>query len=191
VVKAIRKAPFEPGAVCVILGDGPIGLLALQAAAACGAGKLILTGTVDAKLELGRELGADVVINVRRQRLQEVIESTTGGVGADYVMEASGSNEAMQQAIAVTRMGGTVSVVGLAETPVPEFDMGNAAVRDLNIITSVASPNSFPQTLRLMAKGRIRARPLISHELPLSETSKAFDIQINHPADRIKILLRP
>ncbi|HPD30735.1 MAG TPA: alcohol dehydrogenase catalytic domain-containing protein [Phycisphaerae bacterium] len=191
VVKAIRKAPFEPGAVCVILGDGPIGLLGLQAAEACGAGKLVLTGTVDAKLQLGHELGADVVVNVRRQDLQEVIEDLTGGVGADYVMEASGSVEAMQQAVAIARMGGIVSVVGLPEIPVPEFDMGNVAVRDLNIITSVASPNVFPQTLRLMAKSKIRTRPLISHELPLSETVKAFDLQINHPAERLKIMLHP
>lgn len=191
VVKAIRKAPFEPGAVCVILGDGPIGLLALQAASACGAGKLVLTGTVDAKLQLGRELGADIVVNVRQQDLQEIMEDLTHGVGADYVMEASGSVEAMQQAVAIARMGGTVSVVGLPEVPVPEFDMGNVAVRDLNIITSVASPNVFPQTLRLMGKGKIRTRPLISHELPLSETAKAFDIQINHPAERMKIMLHP
>jgi 2-desacetyl-2-hydroxyethyl bacteriochlorophyllide A dehydrogenase len=191
VVKAIRKAPFEPGAVCVIQGDGPIGLLALQAADACGAGKLILAGTVDAKLQLGRELGADVIVNVRHQDLQEVVATVTGGVGADYVMEASGSNEALQQAVAIVRMGGTLNLVGLYETPVSEFDMGNVVVRDLNIITSVASPNVFPQTLRLMARGRIRTRPLISHELPLSEAARAFDIQINHPAERMKILLHP
>ncbi len=191
VVKAIRKAPFEPGAICVILGDGPIGLLGLQAADACGAGKVILTGTIDEKLEVGSKTGADITVNVRTQDLQAIIDDVTGSVGADFVMEASGNVEAMKQAVQITRMGGTVSVVGLYETPVPEFDMGDVVVRDLNLITSVASPNAFKQTLRLMEKGKIRARPLISHEFSLAEATRAFDVQINRPAERSKILMSP
>jgi 2-desacetyl-2-hydroxyethyl bacteriochlorophyllide A dehydrogenase len=191
VVKAIRKAQFEPGAVCVILGDGPIGLLALQAADACGAGKLILSGTFDEKLEIGRRTGADITVNVRSQNLEASVNEATDGLGADFVMEASGSVEAFKQAIAITRMGGTISVVGLYEHLVPELDMGNVVVRDLNLITSVASPNAFKQTLRLMEKGKINTRPIVSHEFALSETAHALDVQINQPAQRSKILLAP
>jgi len=140
VVKAINKARFEPGAVCAILGDGPIGLLALQAADACGAGMLILTGTIDERLDMGRQLGADVTVNVRSQDLRRIVDELTGGVGVDFVMEASGSIDAVRQAVDIARMGGTVSVVGLYEHNVPELDLGNIVVRDLNLITSVASP---------------------------------------------------
>ena len=191
VVKAIRKAPFEPGAICVILGDGPIGLLGQQAASACGAGLVILAGTVDRKLELGRQTGADVTVNVHTQDLRAVVEQATGGVGADFVMEASGNVEALQQAVQIARMGGTVSVVGLYENCVPSFDMGMVVVRDVNLISSVASPNAFRQTLRLMEKGKIDVRPLISHEFRLADTAEAFDVQINRPAERMKILLAP
>ncbi len=191
VVKAIRKAQFEPGAICVILGDGPIGLLALQAADACGAGKVILTGTLDEKLELGRRVGADLTINVRKQDLKAMIDEATDGVGADFVMEASGSVEAVQQAVEITRMGGTISIVGLHETPVPQLDMGNIVVRDLNLITSVASPNAFKQTIRLMEKRKIDARPLISHRFGLSEAARALEVQETRPAERTKIQLQP
>jgi len=191
VVKAIRKAQFEPGAICVILGDGPIGLLGLQAADACGAGMVILTGTIDAKLDVGRKIGADLTVNVRKEDLRAIIDDVTNGVGADFVMEASGNPDAFKQAAEITRMGGTVSVVGLYETPIPDCDMGTAVVRDLNLITSVASQNAFRQTLRLMARGKIRTRPLISHEFSLAETTRAFDVQINRPAERTKILLAP
>jgi threonine dehydrogenase-like Zn-dependent dehydrogenase len=191
VVKAIRKAQFEPGAICVILGDGPIGLLGLQAADACGAGLLILSGTFDEKLTLGRQLGADVTVNVRKQDLADVVREMTDGMGADFVMEASGNGDALKQAADITRMGGTVSVVGLYEHLIPDLDMGNIVVRDLNLITSVASPNAFKQTLRLMARGRIKTRPLVSHEFGLAETARALDVQINKPAERSKILLSP
>lgn len=191
VVKAIRKAQFEPGAICVILGDGPIGLLALQAADACGAGKVIVTGTVDEKLELARRVGADLTINVKTQNVQEIIRDVTDGVGADFVMEASGNVQAVQQAVDIIRMGGTISVVGLHETPVPQLDMGNIVVRDLNLITSVASPNAFRQTMRLMEKGKIDVRPLITHEFPLSEVAQALTIQETKPRERTKIQLFP
>jgi 2-desacetyl-2-hydroxyethyl bacteriochlorophyllide A dehydrogenase len=191
VVKAIRKAQFEPGAICVILGDGPIGLLAAQAADACGAGKVIVTGTVDRKLDLARQLGADVTVNVRTQNLKAAIDDATGGIGADFVMEASGNVAAVQQAVDITRMGGTISIVGLHETPVLQLDMGNIVVRDLSLITSVASPNAFTQTLRLMEKGKTKVRPLISHEFSLSDASRALEVQESRPADRIKIQLQP
>jgi threonine dehydrogenase-like Zn-dependent dehydrogenase len=191
VVKAIRKARLEPGAICVIQGDGPIGLLGLQAADACGAGMIILAGTFDEKLELGRQLGADVTVNVRSENLDQIVNDATNGVGADFVMEASGNPDAFKQAGEITRMGGTVSVVGLYEHPIPDYDMGTVVVRDVDLISSVASPNSFNQTLRLMAKGKIKAKPLISHEFPLADTTAAFDVQINRPAERSKILLAP
>ena len=191
VVKAIRKAQFEPGAICVILGDGPIGLLALQAADACGAGRVILTGTLDEKLELGRKVGADRTVNVTREDLNAIIAEETDGVGADFVMEASGNVQAVQQAVDIVRMGGTISVVGLHETPVPNLDMGNIVVRDLNLITSVASPNAFKQTIRLMEKRKIDARPLISHEFALADAAQALNVQETRPAERTKIQLCP
>ena len=191
VVKAIRKAPFEPGAVCVIQGDGPIGLLGLQAADACGAGKLILAGTMDHKLELGRQLGADIVVNVENESLEDVVNDLTDGVGVDWVMEASGSNDAFKQAVNITRMGGTLCVVGLYEHLMPELDMGNIVVRDLNLITSVASPNAFKQTLRLMERGKMKVEPLVSHRFPLADTSAALDVHENKPAERMKIMLCP
>ncbi len=191
VVRAIRKAQFEPGAICVVQGDGPIGLLGLQAVNACGAGLSILSGTIDEKLALGKKLGADVIVNVCKEDLAEVVRQHTDDAGADFVMEASGSVEAVQQAVDVVRMGGTISVVGIHEVPVPNLDMGNIVVRDIDLVTSVASPNAFKQTLRLMEKRTIDVRPLISHEFPLSAAAEAIDVQQNRAAERMKIHLLP
>ncbi len=152
---------------------------------------MILAGTADNKLRLGGELGADLTVNVLTRDLKQVVDEVTGGIGADFVMEASGNVKAMQQAVDVAAMGATISVVGLHETPIPQLDMGNIVVRDLNLITSVASPNAFKPTLRLMERGKIRVKPLITHEFPLSDAPAALELQEKRPGERIKIQLSP
>jgi 2-desacetyl-2-hydroxyethyl bacteriochlorophyllide A dehydrogenase len=191
VVKAIRKARLNPGAYGVVFGDGPIGLLGMQAMIACGAGRTLLVGTYDRKLALGSELGCDLTVNVNKEDISAIVDQETAGRGADFVMEASGNPEALKQASMITRMGGTISVVGLYETPIQDFDMGSIVVRDIDLISSVASPNVFDETLRLMAAGKIKAKPLVSHRFPLAKASEAFDVQIKQIEQRDKILLLP
>ena len=82
-------------------------------------------------------------------------------------------------------------MVGIYETPIERLDMGIAVVRDLNICCSIASPNAFKQTLRLMALGKIQAAPLVTHVLPLEEAERAFERQQTAPEKRIKIHLEP
>lgn len=191
VVKAVRKVGFEPGATVYVAGDGPIGLLAMQAAKACGAGWVVIGGTCPSKLELARKLGADASVDVRNENLDTFILDQTGGLGVDYAIEASGHNEALLDCIRVTRQGGTISVVGIYEHPIDGLDMGMAVVKDLSLCCSVASPNAFEPTMRLMAAGKIQVAPLVTHVLNLEEAPEAFEIQQSKPETRIKIHLRP
>ena len=103
-------------------------------------------------------------------------------------VEASGHPAAFKQCLEATRQGGTVSVVGIYEQPIDGLDMGMVVVRDLTLCCSVASPNAFEPTLRLMAAGKIQTKPLVTHVLDLAEAPKALEIQ---PEERIKIHLRP
>src|SRR3979409_1010015 len=79
------------GESVVVIGPGPIGLLAGAVAKALGASPVILTGTRDARLAIGKELGADRVINVARENAVEIVKQLTGGIGADYVIECAGN----------------------------------------------------------------------------------------------------
>ena len=191
VVKAIRKARFEPGATVLVTGDGPIGLLALQAATAHGAGWVVLSGTSTGKLALAGQLGADAVIDVREDDVVAFVNDHTNGLGVDYAIEASGRAAALQHCLEATRQGGTISVVGIYDRPVEQLDMGIAVVRDLTLCCSVASPNAFEQTLRLMAGGRISVEPLVTQVLPLAEAAEALQMQQTQPDRRIKIHLEP
>src|SRR4030088_3431343 len=78
------------GESVVVIGPGPIGLLAVAVAKALGASPVVLTGTRDKRLAIGRELGADRIINVARENAVEVVRHLTGGIGAAYVVECAG-----------------------------------------------------------------------------------------------------
>jgi threonine dehydrogenase-like Zn-dependent dehydrogenase len=90
-----RDAGSENGryVVCalLVLGPGPIGLLAVQLCKAMGAERVILSGTRDGRLEIGRKLGADHIINVRREDLGARVSEYTNGKGADAVLECAGA----------------------------------------------------------------------------------------------------
>src|SRR5215467_834353 len=87
------------GESVVVMGPGPIGLLGVAVAKAMGAQPVILTGTRDNRLKIGRELGADHVINVRNENVVETVKRLNGGKGVDYVVECSGAPNAVNEAV--------------------------------------------------------------------------------------------
>src|SRR5436305_4025361 len=96
------------GESVAVLGPGPIGLLGVAVAKALGAAPVILTGTRDNRLKIGLELGADHVVNVRRDDAVEAVRRLNGGNGVDYVLECSGAPNAVNEAIRLVNRGGQV-----------------------------------------------------------------------------------
>ncbi len=96
------------GESVVVIGPGPIGLLAVAVAKALGASPVILTGTRPRRLAIGKELGADRVINIKEEDPVEIVKQLTGGIGADYVIECAGTEETVDQAIHMTNRGGRI-----------------------------------------------------------------------------------
>src|SRR5213082_158348 len=87
------------GESVVVTGPGPIGLLDVAVAKALGAQPVILTGTRDNRLAIGRELGADQVINIADENAVDVVKQLTGGKGVDYVIECSAAPDAVNEAV--------------------------------------------------------------------------------------------
>jgi 2-desacetyl-2-hydroxyethyl bacteriochlorophyllide A dehydrogenase len=191
VVRAVRKVVITPGATVYVAGDGPIGLLAMQAARAYGAGWVVLGGASPAKLQLARTLGAHATVDVTTTDPYQFIMDSTRGLGVDFAIEASGYRPALQQCLDVTRQGGRVSIIGIYDRPIDGLDMGVAVIKDLDLCCSVASPNTFEATLRLIADGRIKVAPLVTQLFDLVEAGKAFELQQTGGDQRIKIHLRP
>ena len=183
------------GESLVVIAIGPLTNLAAILESRPGllqrAGRVIVSGADTAKLTLAQKLGAQAVVDVRETDVVSFILDHTRGLGVDYAVEASGHPDALQHCLQATRQGGTIAVVGIYEHPVEKLDLGLAVVRDLTLCCSVASPNAFEPTLRLMAAGKIQVLPMVTQVLPLADAAEALEIQQTQTDRRIKIHLQP
>ncbi len=105
------------GESVVVIGPGPIGLLGVAVAKALGAGPVILTGTRNARLETGRRLGADHVVNVTREPAVETVRRLNGGKGVDYVIECSGAPDAINEAARMCNRGAKICLAAFPHDP--------------------------------------------------------------------------
>ncbi len=188
---AIIMGQVTPGDTVLVQGDGPIGLLCLQAARAAGAACCILSGTYENKLKLAKSLGAKRVVNVHTENLVECVNDLTSGLKADVVIEASGNPKAIKESVKLVKPSGVISVVGIYEKRIPEFDVSSLVLNEVKLFGVLAYPGVMPRAMRLIAEGIINVKPLITHRLHLSEVKEGFRIMEKEIANRMKVLLFP
>ncbi|HEY1796583.1 MAG TPA: alcohol dehydrogenase catalytic domain-containing protein, partial [Stellaceae bacterium] len=107
------------GEAVVVTGPGPIGLLGVGVAKALGADPVILTGTRESRLELGRKLGADYTINAREEDPVAAVRRITKGKGVQFVVECSGAPNALNEAAQMVNRGGRICLAAFPHEPVP------------------------------------------------------------------------
>lgn len=182
---------YFAGETVVVLGPGPIGLMAIQLARALGASRVILTGTRESRLSLGKKLGADVLVNIKEQDPVTTVLEVTGGKGADLVIDCAGADETFDQALKMAKPGGKVLIVAFYHGPVTA-DLSHAVRRNLTIYTERGEGGtSVGRALALLATGRIRAAPLVTHTFPLADVHRAFEAFEKRIGDPIKVILHP
>ena len=182
---------YFAGETVAVLGPGPIGLMAVQLVKALGAVRVVLTGTRASRLALGRELGADVTVNAREEDPVAAVREATGGKGADTVIDCAGGDETFDQAIKMTKPAGRIILVAFYHGPVTA-DLSDAVRRNLTIHTERGEGGTtVGQALRLLAAGRIQAKPLVSHTYPLSRVHEGFNVLEKRTGDAMKIILHP
>src|SRR2546421_28215 len=125
---------YFAGETVAVLGPGPIGLMAIQLVKALGATRVILTGTRASRLAMGRQLGADVVVNSREQEPIAAVMGATGGKGADLVIDCAGGDETFDQSLKMVKSGGKVLLVAFYHGPVTA-DVSHAVRRNVTIYT--------------------------------------------------------
>jgi len=182
---------IEPGDVVAVLGPGPTGLLALQAAKVAGAANVVVTGVSadEERLAVARKLGADAVINVEKEDSVEAIKSLTDGWGADVVFEASGASSARRQAFDIVRRCGKVGLIGLTGKPT-DINLDRIVEGELDVKGSWGTVwTSWRRTLDLLSSGAIKVSPLITAKLPLEDWRKGFEMMEERKA--LKVLLVP
>ncbi len=189
----LDRTGVAPEDVVLVLGCGPIGLVAARIAQVAGASKVIVTGIDrDEKVRLpkARELGIDHVVNVMQTELAAFVEELTEGEGADVVIELAGALPAITQAFLLARRLGRVGIIG--QPPVDEVTIPyrEALFRALTVSFSYSSKyTSWEHTLSLFERGAIQPEQFITHVLPLEEWQHGFDL--SRSGEAVKVVLEP
>lgn len=186
-----KTGGYIVGQDVLVLGPGPIGLMTVQVCKHMGAGRVILTGTRDSRLAMGRELGADYTINVREQDPVAAIMAITNQQGVDLAIECSGAAEAPQQCVEVTKRGGKILCVAFYPEPVT-LDLSTVVRNDVNIYTSRGEGgNNVKRALALAAAGRLKGQELVTHRFPLAEITEGLRVLRERTGDPLKVVFVP
>lgn len=192
-VHAVSRTPVKLGDTVVVIGAGIIGLMTMQAAKLAGAARLAIVGGGRRKyrLELARKLGADVVINSKKEDSVKKVMELTDMKGVDAVLEAVGIEITVQQAMKMVKKGGRVAVIGML-VPKMELEMLNAAVKETEIKGMYGyTTTDFRVALDLIIAGRVDVKSVITHLFPLDDARKAFEILHEKRDGVTKVIIKP
>ena len=177
------------GEDCLILGAGPIGLLALQVLKANGAKRVFIADLDNERLAMAATLGGQTLAPRALDVVQTVREATLG-LGVAVALDAVGTAITRAQCIAATRSAGTMILSGLHEE-VSSMPAAEIIRREIVVKGSFAySPTNFVQALEMLARDEIRLDPWIT-EAPLEDGGRWFDRLIDAPGNVSKVLLQP
>jgi threonine dehydrogenase-like Zn-dependent dehydrogenase len=177
------------GESVVVIGPGPIGLLAVAVAKALGAIPVILTGTRNRRLSIGKELGADRTININDEDAVEVVKQLTGGIGADYVVECAGTETTINQAIHMTNRGGKICLAAFPHDPVT-MDLAHLVKNNIYAYGIRGEGRSAThRAMMLMAEKRFDATKIHTHSFPLADLPTALRYARERLDDAIKVVV--
>jgi 2-desacetyl-2-hydroxyethyl bacteriochlorophyllide A dehydrogenase len=185
---AVDQAGIRPGDAAAVLGLGPVGLCAVQAARAAGAAKVMAIDTVEDRLGIAREFGAEAV-HLTEDDPRAAVKAATGGRGVDAAIDAVGHPDALELAARVTRKAGTVAAIGVYAERVP-VHMGIIWIKALTLKTGHANViGHVDRVLAMMAAGVLDPTPLVTHHMPLAEAADAYAVYDRREA--LKIVMTP
>lgn len=185
---AVKKSKVKYGDRVLVMGDGPIGLFAVQAAKAFGAARVGLIGSWPQKLELALKNGADFAFSYRTGDAEAQVRRIMEGNEFDVVIETSGNRNSINQAISLVRPSGVVGMVSFY-AGAAEINMNDVITKDAELQGILASPNMFGPTLLSMENGSINAGPLITHTVDFADVDRAFAIAESREEMSVKIIV--
>ena len=187
---AAEQGEVKTGDTVVILGAGCIGLVTLLACKAHGAGTIIVSDLVEARLDKALELGATSVINSGKEDVLEKIKELTGGRGADVVLETAGSPVTIAQTPFVVRRGGTIALVGLASQEEINYNFAHIMDKEATIKSVFRYKNIYPKAIAAIASGAIDIESIVTHEFNLDHIQEAYEEAVKNKTDLVKAVVK-
>lgn len=186
VVRAANRGGVRAGESVAVLGVGTLGLLALQVLRARGA-RVLAVSRSDRWFSLARELGAEAVHSLVAGSGAEAARRFSGREGVDLVIETAGTPEAVTEAVELTRPGGRVVLTGLPHEP-SEVHFFWVVRRELTILGSMIYRDEFPEAMRLLRTGVVKAGPLVTHRFGLDAAAEAFAAHRSPAAIKVAVI---
>jgi threonine dehydrogenase-like Zn-dependent dehydrogenase len=178
------------GESVVVTGPGPIGLLGVAVAKALGAYPVILTGTRDARLQKGLQLGADHVVNVTKENAVEAVRRLNGGKGVDYVIECSGAPDAVNEAGRMCNRGAKICLAAFPHEPV-SVDVAHLVRNNIYVYGIRGEGRSATHRAEaFMRDKRFDARLIHTHTFKLEELEEALRYARDRVEDAIKVVVK-
>jgi len=178
------------GEALVIIGPGPIGLMGVAVGKALGAQPVILTGTRDARLNVGIKLGADHVVNVRNEKAVEAVKRITKGKGVQYVMECSGAPDALNEALDMVNRGGRICLAAFPKEPAL-VDLAKLVRNNIYVYGIRGEGKSATHRAEaFMAQKRFDATKVHTHTFALEDLPTALRYARERIEDAIKVVVK-
>jgi alcohol dehydrogenase len=177
-----------------VFAQGPIGLCATAGARLMGASLIIGVDSIEGRLNLSRQMGADEVIDFTEEDPVAAIKRLTEGRGVDVAIEALGLPETFQSSLEATRPGGRVSSLGVyggkLEIPVESYVYG---IGDKQILSTLCpgGKERMRKLMEMVRHGRLDLSPLITHSFALDQIEEAYELFGNQRDGVVKVALRP
>jgi threonine 3-dehydrogenase len=176
-VHTVLAGPIA-GQTVLVTGCGPIGLMSIAVAKACGSSTVFATETNEQRRAMAKKMGADVVLNPAKEDAVGKILAETNGTGVDALLEMSGNPTAIQQGFKALRAGGRASLLGIPTETVP-LDLVNDVIFKGATVQGIYGRRMYEtwvQMTSLLKAGRLNLEPLFGERTSLDKFENAFSL---------------
>jgi len=171
-----NRGALRAGEKVAVFGCGGLGIHGIQIAKVCGASMVIAVDTIDSALERAKKVGADVVMNPKRERPIQKIKELTGGIGVDLALEFIGLRETIEQAVGCVRVGGRIVVVGLGSENISILPPTTFVRLELSLLGSYGSTTlEIQRVIDLIASNKLSLADSITERFPLEEVNEGLE----------------
>jgi len=186
-LRATKLAGDLEGKTVIVIGCGPIGLLAIMCIQLFGARSIVAVDVLDARLEMARKCGATHTIN-SKEDLNAYTRKLTDDAGVDVVFDAVGSASTVNLGVDIVRLGGKVVWIGLVQ-PQIEFEYKHAVVKEIAFQGVYLYVTEMEEGLELLEAGKLDIGKIITSEYPMSEGPRIFNELTSENAKDVKVIL--
>jgi len=190
-LRAVSRSNITLGDTVLVVGGGPLGILNAQIARYVGASQVILSDHHDFRVEMAKRLGIDHAFNVKNVNIEEKVKGLTEGRGADLVVIAVASTEAVRQGISIVRRGGRLCLFGdFRDVPQPNLEVDPRLMLRDDVTLSGSwgcAPHDYYAAFNLIKAGRVRVKEMVTHTFPIDLFADALKVMAEKQCMRVLI----